>query len=145
MLIGKETDTLKKIKSGVEISTPQPNDIGKWVESAEKENLGVQIGQAGLEMANREIDKQHAGHYPTLDLVASRGASSSGVNPSSPALGGSDTNSTVVGLQLNIPLYAGGAVSSKSREAVALREKARADLDNVRRNAALGRASRISA
>jgi len=138
MLIGKEADTLKKVKAGVEIATPQPDDIGKWVEAAEKENFGVQIGQAGLEMANREIDKQRAGHYPTVDLVASRGSSSSGVNPSLPALGGSDTNSTVVGLQLNIPIYAGGAISSRNREAVAMREKARADLDNVRRNAALG-------
>jgi outer membrane protein len=138
MLTGKEMDNLKKIRDGVEISSPQPDDISKWVESAEKENLGVQIGQAGLEMANREIEKQRAGHFPTLDLVASRGVSSMGVNPSLPVLGGSDTSSTVVGLQLNIPLYTGGIVSSKNREAVALREKARADLDNVRRNAALG-------
>jgi len=137
-LIGKDADTLKKLKEGVAISAPQPNDISKWVESAEKENLGVQIGQASLEIANREIEKQGAGHYPTLDLVASHGRSSSGLNPSLPALGGSDTTSTVIGLQLNIPIYAGGFVSSKEREAVALREKALADLENIRRNAALG-------
>lgn len=137
-LIGKDADTLKKLKEGVAISTPQPNDIGKWVESAEKENLGVQIGQASLEIANREIEKQGAGHYPTLDLVASRSSSSSGLNPSLPSLGGSDTTSTVIGLQLNIPIYAGGFISSKEREAVALREKALADLENMRRNAALG-------
>lgn len=137
-LIGKDAEGLKKVKDGTAIPAPQPNDAGKWVESAEKENLGVQIGQAALEIANREIEKQGAGHFPTLDLVASRGRNSSGTNPSMPSLGGSDTTSTVVGLQLNIPIYAGGFVSSKEREAVALREKAIAELDNVRRNAALG-------
>ena len=51
---------------------------------------------------------------------------------------GSDTHSSTVGVQLNLPIFAGGAVMSKDREAVALREKARADLDNTRRSAALG-------
>jgi len=51
---------------------------------------------------------------------------------------GSDTDSTVVGLQLAVPIFAGGGVMSKEREAVALKEKARADLDNARRQATLG-------
>ncbi len=137
MLVGKETDELKPLKTGVEISPPQPDDIAKWVESAEKDNLNVQIGKTGLEIANREIEKQRGGHYPTLDLFATHGTSSSSTNSSLPILGGTDTNSTVVGLQLNIPIYSGGITSSKDREAVALREKARADLENIRRTAAL--------
>jgi outer membrane protein len=54
------------------------------------------------------------------------------------SLPGSDTHSNTIGLQLTLPIFAGGAVMSKDREAVALREKARADLDNTRRAAALG-------
>jgi len=43
----------------------------------------------------------------------------------------------VIGVQLNVPLYQGGAVSSRVREAVANQERARQDLENTRRSAAL--------
>lgn len=136
-LVGKDVGELKTLKSGVEIAPPQPDDPERWVESAEKDNLNVQIGKIGLEIAGREMEKQRAGHYPTIDLVASHGVTSSGANPSMQALGGNDMSSSVIGVQLNFPIYTGGLVTSKNKEAVALREKARADLENVRRMAAL--------
>jgi outer membrane protein len=132
---GKEYANLKGLRSSVKLMRPQPDDIGKWVESAEAGGLTVQLGQLGLEIASKEVDKQRAGHYPTLDLVATRGRSSA---TNSATLGyGSDSDSTTVGLQLAIPIFAGGAVASKDREAVALREKALADLENARRQSAL--------
>ncbi len=138
-IVGNEPETLKGMKPGLQISPPQPNDIGKWAESAETGNAVVQQAQAGLEIASQEVDKQRAGHYPTLDLVAARGRSAqtgSLANPFMPSVG-SDSNSTTVGLQLAIPIFAGGYTSSKVREAVALRDKALSDLDNTRRQAAL--------
>lgn len=134
-LTGKEFDTLKGLRSGVRIDPPQPADIGQWVAAAESGNLGVQLAQTNFEIASREIEKQRAGHYPTLDLVATHGRSGSGF--SSTTGGGVDTKSSTIGLQLAVPLFAGGAVSSREREAAALNEKARADLDNARRQAAL--------
>jgi len=135
-LTGKEPEALKALKRAVEIGRPQPDDIGKWVASAESGNLGVQLAQTSLEIAGQEIEKQRAGHFPTLDLVASRGKSGVGANLSTGV--GSDTTSTAIGLQLALPLFAGGAVTSKEREAVALKEKARADLDYAYRSATLG-------
>ncbi len=134
-LTGKETDALMGLKPGVQIGAPQPADIGQWVSSAEVSNIGVQIAQTNLDVSGSEIEKQRAGHYPTLDLVATYGKTGSGF--SSTTGGGVDTKSSTIGLQLAVPLFAGGAVSSKAREAVALQEKARADLDNARRQAAL--------
>ncbi len=135
-LTGKEADTLKGLRPGVQIGAPQPADIGQWVSSAEAGNLGVQIAQTSLDVSGREIEKQRAGHYPTLDLVATHGKTGSGF--SSTTGSGVDTKSSTIGLQLAVPLFAGGAVSSKEREAAALSEKARADLDNARRQASLG-------
>jgi outer membrane protein len=137
-LTGKEADTLKGLRPGVQIGAPQPADIGQWVSSAEAGNLGVQIAQTSLDVSGREIEKQRAGHYPTLDLVATHGKTGSGFSSSSLTGGGVDTKSSTIGLQLAVPLFAGGAVSSKEREAAALSEKARADLDNARRQASLG-------
>ena len=47
----------------------------------------------------------------------------------------SQINQNVIGLQLNLPIYAGGSVMSRTREAVALKEKARQDLESSRRAA----------
>ena len=137
-VVGKEYENLKELKSGVKLSPPQPNDIGKWVDSAEQGALNVQLGQLGLEIADKEIQKQRAGHYPTLDLVATRGRDRS-TNQGAVLSEGLryDTDSSTVGLELNLPIFAGGYVASKDREAVALRDKAAADLDNARRQSAL--------
>lgn len=135
-VIGKEPESLKNLKPGVQLVRPQPDDIGKWVEMAEAASASVRISQALYEIATREVEKQRAGHYPTLDLVATRGRSSAG-NSSTAGLGGSDSNSSTIGLQLAIPIFSGGGVVSRDREAVALKEKAAADLENARRTAAL--------
>ncbi|MDP2132729.1 MAG: TolC family outer membrane protein [Sulfuritalea sp.] len=132
-VIGKEPEGLKNLKPGVQLAGPQPADINKWVEMAESASASVQIYQALYEIATREIEKQRAGHYPTLDLVATNGRSGAGGGTT----GGFDSKSSTVGLQLSIPIFAGGATASRDREAVALKEKAAADLDNARRTAAL--------
>jgi len=136
-VIGKVPDTLKGLRRDVQLQRPQPDDMSKWVLAAEDGNPQVAAQQAALEIADREVGKQRAGHYPTLDVVATRGRNN---NTGSLAFGGlvpgSESTSTTVGLQLNLPIFAGGATASRDREAVALREKARADLDNVRRSAA---------
>jgi outer membrane protein len=100
--------------------------------------LSVQLGQLGLEIADREIQKQRAGHYPTLDLVATRGRDRSSTQGATlDERLRYDQDSTTIGLELNLPIFAGGYVASKDREAVALRDKAAADLDNARRQSAL--------
>ena len=75
-VIGKEPEGLKNLRPGVPLVRPQPDDIGKWVEMAESTSASVQVSQALYEIATREIERQRAGHYPTLDLVATRGRSS---------------------------------------------------------------------
>jgi outer membrane protein len=139
-IIGKEPEGLKNVKSGLQLNPPQPADIEKWSEMAESGSAPVQASQAQYEIAVREIERQRAGHYPTVDLVATRGRSSSTntiVAGVAGAGSGSDTDTNTIGLQLSVPLFAGGATSSKTREAVALKEKSAADLDYVRRTAAL--------
>ncbi|MCF8178018.1 MAG: TolC family outer membrane protein [Sulfuritalea sp.] len=134
-VIGKEPEGLKRLKPGVQLIGPQPDDINKWVELAETQSASVRIYSAVFEIATREIEKQRAGHYPTLDLVASRGRSSAS---NSSTLGvGYDSNSSAIGLQLSIPIFSGGVTVSREREAIAPKEKAPADLESARRTAAL--------
>ncbi|HLA34701.1 MAG TPA: TolC family outer membrane protein [Rhodocyclaceae bacterium] len=135
-LIGKDADRLKALKSGAQFGRPQPDDIAAWAGMAESTNLSVQSLQIAAEIAAQESERQRAGHYPTVDLVASHARN--GQSYSSTFGSGIDSKSTAFGVQVNLPLFAGGATSSRSRETAALREKAGLDLENGRRSAALG-------
>ncbi|MFZ4537713.1 TolC family protein [Propionivibrio sp.] len=87
-------------------------------------------------MAAKEVERTRAGHYPTLDAVANYGHNNSALS-----FLGSDTLETTsrnVGLQLNIPIFQGGYVNSKTREAVANRVAAEATLESAKRSATLG-------
>jgi outer membrane protein len=107
----------------------------EWVARAEKENFAVRAKEAAVEIAVREAEQQRAGHYPTLGLYANRSKNSAG--NSTTTFIGSDVQSRQIGVQLVIPLYAGGAVESRTRAAVASLEQARQDLETARRTAAL--------
>jgi outer membrane protein len=134
-IIGKPAESLASLQKGVALQRPQPDAVGEWVAAAEGQSLAVQGQQIGLEIASREVDRARAGHYPTVDLVASYGHTSS--LSSSFAAGAAKLDGSTIGVQVNVPLFAGGATASRQREAVALTEKARSDLDNARRSAAL--------
>ena len=134
VLTGKEPDSLKGLRKGVALSRPDPTDIQSWVAAAEASNLSVQANQLVSEIATREVERNRAGHLPTVDMVASRGNTATS-NPLG-NFSAYNTDSTVVGLQLAVPLFQGGATNSRVREASALREKAVSDLDNARRTSA---------
>ena len=133
VVTGKQPDALSGLKSGVKISSPQPAGMDQWVASAEAGNIGVVTQGLQVEIAQRDIDRLRAGHLPTLDAVASYSR-----NKGLPYAPGLTIDSTAIGVQLNVPLFAGYAVSSQVTQAVALADKARADLDSARRNAAQG-------
>ena len=133
-IIGKEPGPLAPFRRGAEISSPQPADMKQWAAAAEKDNINVQIQMAAVEIATREVDRQRAGHYPTLDLVANKGLSTAFAS----TVGGQlETNFENVGVQLNLPIFQGGAVVSRQSEASANRAAAESTLEQTRRNAAL--------
>jgi outer membrane protein len=136
VIVGKVPERLKTFRRDVELQRPQPPDIRKWAESAEQNNYLVQIQQMQTQVAKLEVDRARAGHYPTVDLVATYGQSSAGSSLAGVVGVGNDLTSTTVGVQFNLPIFQGGAVVSRTREAAALSEKAIQDLDQARRSAA---------
>jgi outer membrane protein len=134
-LINAMPDELSPLGKEFKLESPQPADMGKWLDSAQLSNLQLAIAQANDQIAEKEVSRNRSGHYPTVDLVANitqanSSASSFGGNL---ALASSNTSKNI-GLQLNIPLFEGGLVSSKLREAEANRERTRQELENARRN-----------
>jgi outer membrane protein len=133
-LIGAPVPELQVLRPGVELQAPQPARETDWTDSARQNNLAVQQAEVASEIARREIDRQRYGHYPTLDVVGSVGrAENAAAN-----FIGIKSNSAAVGLQLSVPLYAGGAIDARVREAAQLRNKSLFDLDNARRQAEQG-------
>jgi outer membrane protein len=138
-IIGRAPRDLKGFTGKFQPQLPVPSTLEPWVEKAISENYQVRIAQANLDIASLEVDRQRAGHYPTVDLVASFNQGYAGASASTGTLGAfaSDSRLSLIGLQLNVPIYQGGAISSRVRQAVANQEKARQDLETARRNAQL--------
>ena len=135
-IIGKEAGMLAPVRKDAALTPPQPADMGRWVAAAEKDSIAVQVQQANAEIAAREVDRQRAGHYPTVDVVANVGHSKS-YGMTGTGFGMLDTDYQNVGLQLNIPLFQGGLTASRTREAAANRGAAESALEATRRNATL--------
>ena len=125
-LTGQEHVELNLLSEQMPLALPKPSDPEAWVNMALESNLGLRSASFGVDQTRENINLQKAGHYPTLDLRASRVNLDNGIT--------TDTSSSQVNLELTIPLYTGGAVSSQSRQAAYNYEAARQSLENQQRD-----------
>ena len=132
-LINTIPKELKPLGKGFKLEAPQPADMENWVDDAQLRNPQLAIAQAAAELAEKEVARNRGGHYPTVDLVANY--TNNSANGGSLGVANDSTNKSV-GVQLNIPLFQGGAINSKWREAEANRERAKQELENSRRTVA---------
>jgi len=115
-LIGDYPQTLAGLAAEVPLVRPDPDDVDEWVKTAEQRSLALIVAEKAREIARAEIDRRKAGHYPTLDITASAGTTitEGGVFLS---FTGRTIDDARIGLQLNLPLYQGGLVTSQTRQA----------------------------
>jgi outer membrane protein len=135
LLTGKEYAEIKPLRGDVRLPRPNPDDMASWVELAEKQSFSVLIQEAAAEVAALEARRASAAHLPTLDIVASHAQTAQSASTQTSV--GADITSSSVGLQLAMPLFQGGGLDSRQREAAALSLRAKDDLENARRTAAL--------
>ena len=105
-----------------------PAQVHPWIEQAEQASPELHALRAQAEVTRLEIDKAQAGHKPTLDAVAQWART----NSDSVTSVNSRYDQRAIGLQLSVPLYSGGYVSSTVRQAVAAHERAREALEAAR-------------
>jgi outer membrane protein len=134
ILTGKSVKDIDTLKAGVVLSGPQPSAWADWADAAKKNNYLVQQAQIAVENARREVVKQRLASRVTVDLVGSITRSENAIASSIGLL----SNSALVGVQLNVPLYTGGAIESRVREAAANLNKSEFDLSNAQNQAELG-------
>ncbi|MBV4506947.1 TolC family outer membrane protein [Pseudomonas sp. BW13M1] len=102
-----------------------PTRFEPWRDLAVAHNAELASQRHGLEVAEQNIERQRAGHLPSLSAYASKGISSSSSESSYNQR--YDTDS--IGVQLSVPLFAGGGVQASVRQARAQRDAAGFELD----------------
>ena len=111
-VVGTYYDRLAPLTAELELVRPQPESSDSWVDKAKQQNLSILTAEAAAELARQEISRQRAGHYPTLDLNAGSNYRDTGIG-----VVPVERYDNEIGVQLNIPVYQGGAVNSRTREA----------------------------
>lgn len=130
-IIGEPRENLDPVQDqGFAPVAPEPQNQQPWVDTALQQNPSLAAARAASEAARQQIGIARAGHYPSVDAVASYSYNDSN-------FGGFrklERNDGAVGLQLAVPLYQGGYVSSLTREARARFDQAREQLDFTQRS-----------
>jgi len=138
-LTGQYFESFDKLRDELPLVEPDPPNPQNWIDFAMANNPQVLAARAGYDVAEANVRLQRAGHFPTLDLVASYSDFTNNEylirddfqEPiGTTTLGVRDTQ---IGLLLNIPIYTGGRVSSRTRQAGFLMDAAGEDLDDQQR------------
>lgn len=113
VLTGGFYQTLNAPAANLPLAMPSPADIEQWVKTAKANNKQLIASQHAIQSAQTAIDIQRAAKQPVVDLVARQtGSNSESKSDLDPQNYGAS-----VGVQLSMPLYTGGGISSKIREA----------------------------
>ncbi len=124
-MVGQDITALDPLSDDFRVKPMQPASFEEWKAMALANNPEIAAQRHVVEVAREEINRNRAGHVPRLDLIASASKNSSDtINTFN-----QNANVRSIGLQLNIPLYAGGSVSATTSQAVSNHAKAQADLD----------------
>lgn len=130
-LINRPVDQLASLDAKkMQLVQPAPNQVEDWIVRAEASSPEIQSLKAQLEAARFEVDKAQAGHFPTLDAIAQWSRNDSDTVYS---VNNRYANKSI-GLQLNIPIFAGGFVNSQVRQALAEQERVAQTLEGLRRD-----------
>ena len=137
-LVGKPVPETYSLRRDVPVLGPEATREGEWAQIARTQNYAVRQAELAGEIAKREIERQRFGHRPTVDAIAQGTYGRSTNAATSAALAGVRTATGVLGLQFAMPVYSGGLIDARVREAIALQDKSQFDLDNARRTAEQG-------
>jgi outer membrane protein len=127
---GTYIDDLSGLQDDSPLVSPEPANINDWSQTALQQNPALVVAKSNVENAEQTIELEKSGHYPSLDLVAQKNYSSQSDGNFS---GSTKTHTDIIGLQLNLPIYAGGAVVSRTREAGFRLDQAMQDEEAQRR------------
>lgn len=129
-MTGNDLTRLSALRAEIDLVLPVPADEQHWLQNAITHNPALVAQREAVDVARREVKRQNAGHYPTLDAEFRNHYEDVG---GSLFGGASEVETQEVTLRFNLPIYSGGAVSSQKREAVARYHSAEEELTRILR------------
>lgn len=120
-LTGDAWDNLEKPGNDMPLAAPNPASPEDWVKLAMEQNASLTASRLAADVTRQVVNIERGGHYPEVDLVVTHGefeddgrfTNQTGVTfPND-----SDSEDTTIGVQVTVPIFAGGATSSRVRQA----------------------------
>lgn len=127
-IVGSIKQPIATLGDSLMLNPPEPRDAEQWAATALKQNYGILAATKATEFAKKTIEVQRSGHFPTFDVVGSYGRADS------ESSFGTDRDTGIIGVQLSVPLYQGGAVDSRTRQARYDLQASQESLDQRRRS-----------
>ena len=135
-LVGKANTAPLAVRLPLTLPPVQPDDVAPWVQKSEEQHPGIQQSRLALDVAQMETRKAQAASKPTLDLTGSLNMTQN--NESVSSTSSYRTTSASVGLSFTMPLFSGYSIENRLKETLSLEDKARTDLDAIKRTVAQG-------
>jgi outer membrane protein len=114
-IVGSNITKLAKLSDKLQLKPPIPDNLEHWLNTAVEQNLTLQTAKYNLQISKQQISAERTGHLPSLQLdgTISRYKPPPSYTPTK------DLTDKSIGLTLSVPLFSGGAISSKTRAAIA--------------------------
>ncbi|RZI84502.1 MAG: channel protein TolC [Rubrivivax sp.] len=139
-LVGQIDVKPRPLMAPVNLPVLMPSTVDEWT-SQINQSPSIRKAEVALALAKLDTAKARAGHLPTLDATASiikNAVDGNGQGAQATQLAGNAGTTTAVGLELNVPLFAGFSVQNRIKETLVLEDKAEHDLENAKRSITLG-------
>lgn len=137
-LSGRSFMQLKALQHQLPVQPPVPANAADWVERALNDNLQLQALEFAVQAASHDLSRRKAAHGPSLDAIARHQRGDNDglglVNRGMPPTFDGRASQTLIGLQLSIPLYSGGILSSQVRQGRYLLEQSEHLQEQLRRD-----------
>jgi outer membrane protein len=128
-LTGAPFEPLARLRGAMPLPAAAPADPEDWATQAREHGFDVQMRQLDWQIAQYDVTKARAAHYPVAGVTAS-------YTPAGAAAGyARPTTTTTAMLTVTIPIFSGGEAQSKVKASLALEDKAHNGLLSAQRNA----------
>ena len=126
---GQPVESMSSINvAALDTAQYDPGELQTWLDRVLEASPELRLQKSRVDQTQAEIGMAQAGHHPTLDLVVRYTDSLSDTPALVSTPGGFEVKSTFVGVQAQLPIFAGGRVNSEVRQALASAQQARETL-----------------
>jgi len=130
-ITGKTIDKMQTLRKDFPLETPDPAAVERWVEVSQEQNLLVRARREGVEVARQEVERQRAGHWPSVNLLLTHNKRDTG---STLFGGGSNIETTDLLVRVSVPIFEGGLTTAVTKEASYRYQKSQEELEQETRS-----------